>query len=267
MWAAGGEQRRAETQRVRGDHVVVGQPVDQEQRPRQPSARREQRAGVVRVRPMGGVAEVALGVVRVVEPPLGHRRAGDRGVEHVGAVEHRERGEVATEAPTPDRDPLEVETVEPLGGGVECVDLVVERRGRKVEMDVALPIAAASRRAAAVGDDHGEPLVGEPLRGRERVVRLHDAEGVRAAVRVEQDRQRPAVVVVGEQHGGVESSARRPGSARCSDARAGSRRARRSWRAHRRDGRLWSSPARPTSPNGSRSSARRPLRRGRPARR
>ena len=45
------------------------------------------------------VAEVALGVVGVVEPPLGDRRAGDGGVEHVGPAQHGERGEVAAEAP------------------------------------------------------------------------------------------------------------------------------------------------------------------------
>ena len=97
------------------------------------------------------VAEVALGVVRVVQPPVGDRRAGDRGVEHVGTPHHRERGEIATEAPAADRDTIEVERIV-LGGGVQRVDLIVEDRCRQVEVDGALPLAAPSRRAASVDD-------------------------------------------------------------------------------------------------------------------
>ena len=71
-------------------------------------------------------------------------------------------------------------------------------------MDGAFPLAAATRRAAAVGDDDREPLIGEPLRGEVGVVGLRDAQGVRAAVGVEQHRQGWAVLgpvnVVWEQH-------------------------------------------------------------------
>ena len=74
---AGGEQRRRQLQRVGGDDVVVGEAVDQQQRPgqrRRPAAAAT--SGVRRGR-RRRVAEVALGVVRVVQPPLGDRRAGD----------------------------------------------------------------------------------------------------------------------------------------------------------------------------------------------
>jgi hypothetical protein len=66
----------------------------------------------------------------------------------------------------------------------------------------SFPLGAASRGTAAVGDDHGESLIGEPLRGEEGVVRAGDAQRVRSAVGVEQDRQRRPVewVVVGEEH-------------------------------------------------------------------
>ena len=57
-------------------------------------------------------------------------------------------------------------------------------------MDGALVLGAASRCATAVDDDHGEPLVGEPLRTEVGVVRLHDALRVRAAVRVHQHGKR-----------------------------------------------------------------------------
>ena len=52
-----------------------------------------------------------------------------------------------------------------LGRGVERLDLVVEDRAGEVEVDGPLPLAAPAGGAAAVGDDHREALVGEPLRG------------------------------------------------------------------------------------------------------
>ena len=94
-------------------------PWIEQQRPGQLGGQRQQRAGVVDVGLLGRVAEVALGVVRVVQPPLGDRRAGDGGVEHVGPAQHGERGEVAAEAPAADGDPLEVEHGVLLGGAVQ----------------------------------------------------------------------------------------------------------------------------------------------------
>ena len=164
--APGGEQGGRELQRVRGDDVVVGEPVDQQQRPGQVGGERQQRVGVVALGLIGRVAEVALGVVGVVQTPLGHRRAGDRGVEHVGSAQHGERGEVAAEAPSADGDAVEVETGHLFGDAVERVDLVVEGRSGEVAVHRSLPLAAAAGRAAAVGDDDGEALVGEPLRRR-----------------------------------------------------------------------------------------------------
>ena len=93
-------------QRVRGHHVVVGQPVHEQQRPLERGGRRRAATtGRRRSASLVRIAEVALGVVRVVQPPLGHRRAGDRGVEHVGPAQHGQRGEVAAEAPAADRHP------------------------------------------------------------------------------------------------------------------------------------------------------------------
>ena len=62
-------------------------------------ASRQERAPRVVCRRRRRVAEVPLGVVRVVQTPVGHRRAGDGGMEHVGAAQHGEGGEVAAEAP------------------------------------------------------------------------------------------------------------------------------------------------------------------------
>ena len=110
--------------------------------------------------------EVALGVVRVVEPPLGDRRAGDRGVEHVGSAQHGERGEVAAEAPAADGDAVEVEhpgvvARQPRGSASTWSS---SSAVGQIEVDGALPAGPRPRRAATVGDDDREALVGEPLR-------------------------------------------------------------------------------------------------------
>ena len=123
---AGGEQGRRQPQRVGGDDVVVGEPVDQQERAREIGGERDQRARVVAGVVVVGMPQVALGVVRVVEPPVGHRRAGDRGVEHVGPAQHGERREVTTEAPPADGDPVEVEHV-----GSVAPRRAVRRSGRR----------------------------------------------------------------------------------------------------------------------------------------
>ena len=195
--------RRADDscKRVGGDDVVVGEAVDEQQRTGQPVGQRQQRAGVVHVGLLVRIAEVPLGVVRVVQPPLGDRSAGDGGVEDVGPAQHGERRQVAAEAPPADGDPAEVEHAVLLGGRLQRLDLVVEDGRGEVEVHGPLPRRPAARRAPPVGDDDGEALVGEPLRRQVGVVGLHGAQRVRPAVRVEQDGERCAVVVAGEQHG------------------------------------------------------------------
>ena len=150
----------------------------------------EQRAGVVGLGAIGRIAEIPLGVVRVVQAPLGDGRTGDRRVEHVGSAEHGQRREVAAETPAADGDSVEVEPGNSFGDSVQGVDLVVERRPGEISVDGSLPLAAAPGCAATVGDDDHESLVGEPLRGQVGVVRLRDAQRMRSAVRVEQHGQR-----------------------------------------------------------------------------
>ena len=55
------------------------------------------------------VAAVPLGVVRVVQPPVGDRGAGDRRVEDVRAAQHGERGEVTAVRPAADADPGQIQ--------------------------------------------------------------------------------------------------------------------------------------------------------------
>ena len=119
--APGGEQRGRQLQGVRGDDVVVGEAVDEQQRPCQVGARAAGATRVVAVGVVVGMPEVALGVVGVVEPPFGHRRAGDGGVEHVRSAQHGQRGQEATEAPAANGDAIEIEhPVVSLGGGVRA---------------------------------------------------------------------------------------------------------------------------------------------------
>ena len=186
---AGGEQRRRQAEGVGGDDVVVGEAVDQEQRPGRRGGQREQRAGVVDLGLLAGIAQVALRVVGVVEPPLGDRRAGDGGVEHVRAPQHGEGGEVAAEAPAADRHALQVEDAVLLGRPLKCLDLVLEDRRGEVDGPLA-PTPTRARRTPPVGDDDGEPLVGHPLCPDVGVVGAHDPPGVRTAIRVDEHRER-----------------------------------------------------------------------------
>ena len=51
-----------------------------------------------------------------------------------------------------------------LGGRLQSLDLVIENRAGQVTGDSPVPLGAAAGGAAAIGDDHGEALLGEPLR-------------------------------------------------------------------------------------------------------
>ena len=99
--------------------------------PLEPVGVGEQRRAVVGLGSSVGVAQVALGVVRVVQAPLGDRRAGDGGVEHVGPAQHGQRGQVAAEAPAPDRHPVQVELRDAASAAaLQRLDLVLEHRRR-----------------------------------------------------------------------------------------------------------------------------------------
>ena len=104
-----GQQRGGHPQRVGDHHVVVGQPVDEQQRAGQPGRVGQQRGLRIHLRLIVRVAEVALGVAGVVQPPVGDRGARHRGVEHIRAAQHGQRGQVAAERPAADRDPAGVQ--------------------------------------------------------------------------------------------------------------------------------------------------------------
>ena len=88
-----------------------------------------------------------------------------------------------------------------LGGqNLERVDLVVEYRRGEVAADLSLEGRTSPRRTAAVGDDHCESLVGEPLRRVEQPSGTLHSLGVRAAVGIQQHRQRGGAIMPGRKH-------------------------------------------------------------------
>ena len=191
-------------QRVGNHHVVVGQSVDEEQGTLQPRRLHAQVGPGVVLRLDRRIAQVPLGVVGVVEPPVGDRRTGDRSVEHVGSSQHGQGGQVAAERPAPDGHTTQVQPVVDRRQGLQGIDLVVEHGGRQVAVHSPLPFGSTPGCAPAVGDDHGEPLVGEPLRGQELPSGPLHPLGVRPAVGIQQHRQGRPVVPVRYQHGGPE---------------------------------------------------------------
>src|ERR1039457_6833818 len=60
---------------MRGDYVVVGQPVHEQQRAAQRRCLPDQGAAVIGLRVLVRVTEVALAPVRVVQPLVGGRRS------------------------------------------------------------------------------------------------------------------------------------------------------------------------------------------------
>ena len=90
---------------LRHDHVVVGQPVDDQQRAlelaRASGSRDDWRRTPPAARPAGRGSARCRPCRRA---PVGRRRAGDGGVEDVRPLEHGERGEIAAEGPATDAD-------------------------------------------------------------------------------------------------------------------------------------------------------------------
>jgi uncharacterized membrane protein YdfJ with MMPL/SSD domain len=95
MRAARGQQRRGKPQRMRDHHVVVGEAVDEHERPPQLARVGDERVVRVVLGVFAGMAEVALVVVRVVKQRVGDRGASHGRVEDVRAAQHRQGGQVA----------------------------------------------------------------------------------------------------------------------------------------------------------------------------
>ena len=185
--AAGREQRRGHPERVRHHHVVVGQPVNKQQRPGQAGGLGDGGGPGVSVRVLLRQAEEPLPPVRVVEPLIVRRGPGNGRVEHVGAAEHGDGRERAAIGPAVDTDPRPVQVGERRAERVERVHLIVKRRRQGVAEHRLRPLRPAARSAAPVGHQDGEAVLGEPLVLAERgSARADHALHGRAAVRAQQ---------------------------------------------------------------------------------
>ena len=89
---------------------------------------------------------------------------------------------------------------------MEGIHLVVQSRGGQITAHRTLPGGSTPGRTPAVGHDHSEPLVGEPLGGQELSTCPLDPLPVGSAVGVEQHREAGAIVSVRHQHGGPQGS-------------------------------------------------------------
>ena len=89
MLPAGRHQRLAQSQTVGDRHVVVGETMDEHERTAELRRVRDDAVALVRGRVE---SQVALGVMRVVQRPVGRRGAGAGRGECVGRVQHGERG-------------------------------------------------------------------------------------------------------------------------------------------------------------------------------
>ena len=173
--------------------------MDEEQRTSELARQWQQRGSGISGGINGGITQVALGVVGVVEAPFDDRRAGDGGVKDVGSTQHRKGGNVAAEAPPANGNAGEIEWI--VGGGsLQRSDLILEHDGCEIAMHRPLPLAAAPGSAAPIGDHDRETLIGKPLRGQVAALCVQHALRVRTGVRIQQYRQGRAVVPVGQQH-------------------------------------------------------------------
>ena len=173
MLASGSHQRLAQTQAVRDRHIVVGESVDEHER-----AIELRRVGDDAVTFVHGrvEAEVAFGVVRVVQRPVGRGCARAGCGECFRRFQHGERGEESAVRPADHGDSVEVglwnggcriafsQRVQRFRQRVHGVDLVFERHGFHGFVDGAIPFRPASGGAAPVGGDHDVALIGPPLR-------------------------------------------------------------------------------------------------------
>src|SRR4029453_3516313 len=222
-----------------GDHVVVGQAVDEQQRAFQLGRVGQQGAAAVGVGVGGRVAQVAFAVVGVVQAPVGHRGAGHGGVEDVGAAQHGQGGQVAPARPAAGGHPAEVELGVVGAHGAQRLHLVVQDGTGQVAPDRPLPGRAPARGAAAVGDQDGEALVGEPLGDQEPVAGGQHLAVVGAAAGGEQHRQEAGggrgaagggAGAAGGGGGGGGGRGGAPGIRSGSGGSSGRSRAQRSWR-------------------------------------
>ena len=148
--------------------IVVGESMDKHERPFEKWCERREVGTCVGIGVGIGMPEVSLGVVGVIETPVGHGGTRHGSVENVGPLQHRKRSQVAAKGPAADANPGEIHEALVLPGqGMKSFDLIVENRVSHIAQDFLFELGATSWRARTIGHDDDKPLVGKPLAGRE----------------------------------------------------------------------------------------------------
>lgn len=127
-------------------------------------------------------------------------------MEHVWAVQDGQRREIAAEGPPDDSHAVGVDVAWVRAGDrSQRDDLILKGDVGEAALDRALPDRSAGRCAATVGDNHAEPLVGEPLRLQESARAGKNLLTVRASVRAHHHRKldRTRFVVLRQENGGA----------------------------------------------------------------
>ena len=135
-----GKKKIGQLQRVRCEHVVVGEAVYEHEGAGQVACQWQQAAAVISRSVCLRVAQVALGIARVVQPPLGDGRPCNCRVEHMRHLQHCQCCKVAAEGPSDDADPARVDVSGVKSGQCSHGGRLVLKRWRcEVVVHAALP--------------------------------------------------------------------------------------------------------------------------------
>lgn len=148
-------------------HVVVGHPVVDQQWPLQRGRVREHRGLFIHLAGSIRLAQVALGVVRVVQTPIGDRGTGGGGLEVLGLLEDAHQAHVPSVATAVDGDFVGVDP----GQGAQVLhtlDLVGHLDLSHSVIDRVLESFAARGRAPVVQGEDGVALLRHVLAGGRR---------------------------------------------------------------------------------------------------
>ena len=105
MLTSRGHQRLAETQTVRDRHVIVGKAVNEHERAIEQRSVPDNAVALVRRRIK---SQITLGVVGVVQGPIGRRSARTSRGEHIRSPQHGKGGKETAIRPSDHRNPFQI---------------------------------------------------------------------------------------------------------------------------------------------------------------
>ena len=164
-------------------HIVVARAMYQQQPPVQLVRIRHHGEVAVLVGILRRLTHVALGVGRVVVPPIGHRRHSNPCLEAV-RVGHRIEREGAAPTPSPPALPLRVQFGKLRQHLVHRAELVLKLNGPEVVIRGLFEVAPAPAHAAVVYVQYGESMLRQHLieERHASLPRILDRLGMRSAI-------------------------------------------------------------------------------------